>query len=928
MSKLLLQDTFFSALGAVEERVRKIEERNATIATSGGSGGGLTVGSVLDVHVASNAGIQLTKLAQDPRARSTHTGTQLANTISDFSTAATAFRLDQFAAPTAAVSLNGQKITNLGTPTVGTDATTKTYVDGEITNAKARANHTGTQLASTISNFDAQVRTSRLDQMALPTATVAFNNQSITGISSVGTSRINMAGGLELRDDGAGGFVVGNNVDGLSGQIRVAAVALDDFDGLTHRLATLVHNFAANQISLSAQRRLSNLADPTANQDAATKAYADARAGSTVVLDNVPVGTILPYGGAAAPSTDWMLCQGQSLDRTTYSSLFSAIGTAYGSADATHFTLPNLQGRVPVGAGTGTGDGASGTGTITGGTTLSGRTVGAWGGAENHTLTIGQMPSHAHTPTDPGHVHSNTNGAYLQVSATVSTFLNTTNNAGYAVFHAPNTATAFTGITIQNTGGGTSHPNVQPFVVTNYIIKVSARAPQGLMAATEAAPVGTVAPYAGATAPNADWLLCDGSAISRTTYADLFTIIGTTYGAGNGSTTFNLPDLRGRVPVGAGTGSGLSARTRGATGGEENHTLSIGEMPSHNHSGAAYVSINRAAPDGSIAYMGDLGGGAQMTQAISINSTGGGAAHNTMQPFLVTNYIIRATSVTPTKYSLVGDMSPIGSVTAFAGATLPTDWLLCDGSSLLRTDYPELFTVLGTTWGSADATHFNLPDLRGRTLIGTGTGAGVSTGVGGTGLPSGSALTARTLAQWGGEEAHATTVGEMPSHNHGGGDHTHQIATYNNVGAGAWAGGVQGVTGQNQFTGVYAGTIGSGAIITSQGGGSGHNTMQPFAVVTWIIKAKQTVATTTTGNSSKSRVSFTADGVLKTFTLRHTLSLASNEPYIAQVWEADASGNPTRQAIADVVYSDFQNVNVVFGTAPANGKKYILTVIG
>src|SRR4029079_7804408 len=156
MSKLLLQDSFFTALGLLEERVRKIEERNSTIATTGGGGGGLTVGSVLDVHVASNAGIQLTKLAQDPRARSTHTGTQLANTISDFSTAATAFRLDQFAAPTAAVSLNGQKITNLGTPTVGTDATTKTYVDGEITNAKARANHTGTQLASTISNFDAQ----------------------------------------------------------------------------------------------------------------------------------------------------------------------------------------------------------------------------------------------------------------------------------------------------------------------------------------------------------------------------------------------------------------------------------------------------------------------------------------------------------------------------------------------------------------------------------------------------------------------------------------------------------------------------------------------------------------------------------------------------------------------------------------------------
>lgn len=72
------------------------------------------------------------------------------------------------------------------------------------------------------------------------------------------------------------------------------------------------------------------------------------------------------------------------------------------------------------------------------------------------------------------------------------------------------------------------------------------------LAITNAAPVGVVTMFAGSSAP-ATWLLCDGSAVSRTTYAALFTVIGTTYGAGNGSTTFNVPDFRGVFPKGAGT---------------------------------------------------------------------------------------------------------------------------------------------------------------------------------------------------------------------------------------------------------------------------------------------------------------------------------------------------------------------------------------
>lgn len=73
-------------------------------------------------------------------------------------------------------------------------------------------------------------------------------------------------------------------------------------------------------------------------------------------------------------------------------------------------------------------------------------------------------------------------------------------------------------------------------------------------------PKGTMWNYAGDTAPTG-WLFCDGSAISRTTYADLFAVIGTTYGVGDGSTTFNLPDSRGRALIGVGTGSGLTARS-------------------------------------------------------------------------------------------------------------------------------------------------------------------------------------------------------------------------------------------------------------------------------------------------------------------------------------------------------------------------------
>ena len=145
--------------------------------------------------------------------------------------------------------------------------------------------------------------------------------------------------------------------------------------------------------------------------------------------------------------------------------------------------------------------------------------------------------------------------------------------------------------------------------------------------------VGSIKAWPAAAAP-ASWMLADGSAISRTLYPGLFSVIGTSYGAGDGSTTFNLPDMRGRFVLGFGQGAGLTNRVLAATGGEENHLLSAAEMPAHTHPNIANVG-NVTAASGSGVYAWN---GVAMT---TTGATGGGAVHNNMPPFLVITYIIK-----------------------------------------------------------------------------------------------------------------------------------------------------------------------------------------------------------------------------------------------------------------------------------------------
>jgi microcystin-dependent protein len=194
----------------------------------------------------------------------------------------------------------------------------------------------------------------------------------------------------------------------------------------------------------------------------------------------------------------------------------------------------------------------------------------------------------------------------------------------------------------------------------------------------EVFPKGMISPFAGSSAPTG-WFLCDGSAKSRTTYSALFAVVSTTYGVGDNSTTFNIPDLRGRTPIGVGTGTGLTARaladivgvesvtltalqsglrghghgnTLGINGGDHTHSINAAYTSdnSHDHAGrpAGWEDWASGAPDRSGAY--EVLSNAAMSASHSHGITGGVSdvaasaatdAHENMQPSLVVNYIIK-----------------------------------------------------------------------------------------------------------------------------------------------------------------------------------------------------------------------------------------------------------------------------------------------
>ncbi|MDD5759606.1 MAG: tail fiber protein [Desulfobulbaceae bacterium] len=239
---------------------------------------------------------------------------------------------------------------------------------------------------------------------------------------------------------------------------------------------------------------------------------------------------------------------------------------------------------------------------------------------------------------------------------------------------------------------GNSQPidNMQPSLSVSYVI-----ATQGAFPPRDGSPsyspfIGQVSAFVGNFAPGG-YAFADGSLLSISQNTALFSILGTTYG-GNGKTTFALPDLRDRTIIGAGHGPGLTDRLLGEVVGAEQITLSPDQMPSHTH-----PMLPSADPTG---------------------ASGGNQPFDNMQPSLALNYLIATEGVYPS-FDRVGGQTLLGEITAFAGNFAPSGFAFADGSLLSIAGNEALFSLIGTIYGGNGINDFALPDLRGRTVIGS-----------------------------------------------------------------------------------------------------------------------------------------------------------------------------------------------------------------
>jgi microcystin-dependent protein len=373
------------------------------------------------------------------------------------------------------------------------------------------------------------------------------------------------------------------------------------------------------------------------------------------------LGEVRRFAGNFAPA-GWAFANGQVLPIASNTPIFNVIGTIYGGDGVTTFALPDLRGRTPIHAGQGPG--------------LANHPLGEVAGAETVTMNLNTLPAHLHT-----------------------------------------SALGNTG----STGGGQALDNRMPSLALNFIISVSAGSFPASTGTNTPTFIGEVRMFAGNFAP-AGWLTTDGQLLPTQTNTPLFSLVGTTYG-GDGVATFGVPDLRGRAPIQAGTGNGLTPQALGEASGQETVTLTTAQMTAHTHT----------LP----------GGGAT-------DAAGGGQSHTNMQPTLALADIFAVAGAFPSSAGTTAD-NFVGEVRWFAGTFVPGGWSSTDGQILQIATNSVVFALIGTIYGGDGNTTFAMPDLRGRVALHEGQGPG---------------LTARALGAQLGTETELVAVTQLAAHTH------------------------------------------------------------------------------------------------------------------------------------------------------------------
>jgi microcystin-dependent protein len=324
---------------------------------------------------------------------------------------------------------------------------------------------------------------------------------------------------------------------------------------------------------------------------------------------------------------------------------------------------------------------------------------------------------------------------------------------------------------------------------------------------------------------------CDGSLIPISQNPTLFSILGTTFG-GDGRTTFGLPDLQGRSGLHPGFGPGLSQKRLGQLGGTETETLSLSNLPSHNHQLRSdnlfadnintnnNVLSNGKASQYHQIYHGFEAGSSTTMGSTSLSSTsGGGQAHENMFPFSTGTCVIATFGQFPGRNTGSNDVGQfIGEIRMFGGNYAPNNWALTDGQILPINNFQSLFSLVGTNFGGDGRTTFGIPELRGRIPVHEGTSTdGPIFRVG-----------ARS-----GTETVTLNQNEMPSHTptlrgfDGTGDSTNPSGNVLSSGDHPFLHRIFGTTGANT-------NMDSNAI-SSVGGSQAHNNMSPFKGINYII---------------------------------------------------------------------------------------------